>query len=47
MPLYVLPDKFQSFLKIVIQLDDLEKMDLYNGPIPGKTYKNTLNVNMT
>lgn len=31
-----LPEKFQSFPKIVTQLDDMEKLDLFNGPVPGK-----------
>lgn len=35
MSLNVLPKKFQSFPKIVTQLEDVEKMDLFNGPIPG------------
>lgn len=35
MPLNVLPEKFQSFQKIVTQLEDLEKIELFNGPIPG------------
>jgi hypothetical protein len=34
-PLNVLPEKFQSFPKIVTQLEDLEKIELFNGPIPG------------
>lgn len=36
MPLNVLPEKFQIFPKIVTQLEDLEKMDLFNGPILGE-----------
>lgn len=36
MPLQVLPEKFQSFSKVITQLEDLEKIDLFNGPIPGK-----------
>lgn len=35
MPLSVLPEKFQSFPKIVTQLEELDKIDLFNGPIPG------------
>jgi len=38
MPLRVLPEKFQSFSTIVTQLEDLEKMDLFNKPIPGKNF---------
>lgn len=36
MPLNVLPEKFHSFPKITTELEDLEKVDLFNGPIPGK-----------
>lgn len=39
MPLRVLPEKFQCFSTIVTQLGDLEKIDLFNGPIPGKNFK--------
>ncbi|XP_025412636.1 uncharacterized protein LOC112685081 isoform X2 [Sipha flava] len=37
-PLNVLPEKFQSFPKIVTQLEDLEKIELFNGPIPGECW---------
>lgn len=35
MPLNVLPKIFQSYPKVVTQLKDSEKLDLFNGPIPG------------
>lgn len=38
MPLNVLPEKFQSFPKIITQLEDLEKMNLFNGPILGENF---------
>lgn len=36
MPLSVLPEKFHSFGTIITELEDLEKIDLFNGPIPGQ-----------
>lgn len=36
MPLGALPEKFLSFPKNKTQLEDLEKIDLFNGPVPGK-----------
>lgn len=38
MPLNVLPKTFQSFPKVVTQLEDSEKLDLFNGPIPGDSF---------
>jgi len=38
MPLSVLPKQFQSFPKVVTQLEESEKIDLFNGPIPGKNF---------
>ncbi|VVC38584.1 Armadillo-like helical,Domain of unknown function DUF3730 [Cinara cedri] len=38
MPLHVLPVKFQSFPKLKTQLEDLEKIDLLNSPIPGECW---------
>lgn len=38
MPLNVLPKTFQSYPKMVIQLEDSEKLDLFNGPIPGDSF---------
>lgn len=35
MPFNVLPKIFQSYPKVVTQLEDSEKLDLFNGPIPG------------
>lgn len=36
MPLNALPEKFHSFPKVITQLEDLEKIDLFDGPVPGK-----------
>lgn len=38
MPRNVLPKKFQCFSKIATELEELEKMDLLNGPIPGREH---------
>jgi len=35
MSLNVLPKKFQSYPNILTQLEDSEKLDLFDGPIPG------------
>lgn len=41
MPLHVLPEKFQSFSTVVTRVEDLEKIDLFNKPIPGKNVFNS------
>ncbi|KAF0756958.1 DUF3730 domain-containing protein [Aphis craccivora] len=38
MPFIVLPKIFQSYPKVVTQLEDSEKLDLFNGPIPGECW---------
>lgn len=38
MPLNVLPKTFQSYPKVVTQLEDSEKLDFFNGPIPGDSF---------
>lgn len=38
MPFHILPEKFQTFPKIVTQLEDIKKMDLFNEPILGEIY---------
>ncbi|XP_060848840.1 uncharacterized protein LOC132928291 isoform X1 [Rhopalosiphum padi] len=38
MPFNVLPKIFQSYPKVVTQLEDSEKLDLFNGPIPGECW---------
>jgi len=35
MPLNVLPKTFQSYPNVVTRMEDSEKLDLFNGPIPG------------
>lgn len=38
MPLNVLPKTFQSYPRIGTQLEDSERLDLFNGPIPGECW---------
>jgi len=38
MPLNVLPKTFQSYPKVVTELEDSEKLDLFDGPIPGDSF---------
>jgi len=44
MPFNVLPETFQSYPNVKTQLEDSEKLDLFNGPIPGDSFTIFLSV---
>lgn len=45
MPFNVLPEIFQSYPNVVTRMKDSEKLDLFNGPIPGDNFTIFLSVN--